>query len=73
MNQLQDISAGMKGGEVSTRVNGNMYAIKTEIERLESLIKTIQGKLPDTSEVQEEVFQGVSIVALPETPLLELH
>ena len=51
MNQLQDISAGMKGGEVSTRVNGNMYAIKTEIERLESLIKTIQGKLTDTSEV----------------------
>ena len=70
MNQLQDISAGMKGGEVSTRVNGNMYAIKTEIERLESLIKTIQGKLPDTSEVQEEVFQGVSIVALPETSVL---
>lgn len=70
MNQLQDISAGMKGGEVSTRVNGNMYAIKTEIERLESLIKTIQGKLPDTSEVQEEVFQGVSIMALPETSVL---
>ena len=70
MNQLQDISAGMKGGEVSTRVNGNMYAIKTEIERLESLIKTIQGKLPDTSEVQEEVFQCVSIVALPETSVL---
>lgn len=70
MNQLQNISAGMKGGEVSTMVNGNMYAIKTEIERLESLIKTIQGKLPDTSEVQEEVFQGVSIVALPETSVL---
>ena len=70
MNQLQDISAGMKGGEVSTRVNGNMYAIKTEIERLESLIKTIQGKLPDTSEVQEDVFQGVSIMALPETSVL---
>ena len=70
MNQLQDIREGMTGGVVSTRINDNMYAIKTEIERLESLIKTIQGKLPDTSEVQEEVFQGVSIVALPETSVL---
>ena len=70
MNQLQDIGKGMTGGRVSTIINGNMYAIKTEIERLESLIKTIQGKLPDTSEVQEEVFQGVSIVALPETSVL---
>ena len=70
MIQLRDIRKGMTGGEVSIRVNGNMYAIKTEIERLESLIKTIQGKLPDTSEVQEEVFQGVSIVALPETSVL---
>lgn len=70
MNQLQDIREGMTGGVVSTRINDNMHAIKTEIERLESLIKTIQGKLPATSEVQEEVFQGVSIVALPETSVL---
>ena len=70
MNQLEYIKKGMDGGRVSTIVNDNMYAIETEIERLESLIKTIQGKLPDTSEVQEEVFQGVSIVALPETSVL---
>ena len=70
MNQLEYIKEGMDGGKVSTIFKDNMYAIKTEIERLESLIKTIQGKLPDTSEVQEEVFQGVSIVALPETSVL---
>lgn len=70
MNQLYHIYAGMKGGEVSNRINENMTTIKSEIERLENLIKALQPQDPTPEEPTEEVLQAINIMASPESNVI---